>query len=240
MVDRLAGKVAIVTGAARGIGLGIATLMAQEGAAVVACDVIPSEGTFEFARSVHLDVTDEKAWIELVARTERDLGPISILVNNAGVTGPEFLHETSKEEWERVIGVNQTGVFLGMKSTLPSMLRGNGGSIVNISSIIGATAVPGIAAYHASKGAVRTLTKNVAVTYATDGVRANAILPGFIRTAMTSGQDDAVNSVFIDATPLRRIGDPIDIAWAAVFLASDESSFVTGIDLPVDGGYLAC
>lgn len=239
-MDRLAGKVTIVTGASRGIGLGIATLMSKEGATVVACDVIPQEGNCDFARSEHLDVTDESAWIELITRVELEFGPISVLVNNAGVTGPEYLHETTKTEWDRVIGVNQTGVFLGMKSTIPSMLRGGGGSIVNISSIIGAAAVPGLAAYHASKGAVRTLTKNVAVTYATGGVRANAILPGFIRTAMTAGQDDAVNSVFIDATPLRRIGDPIDIAWAAVFLASDEASFVTGIDLPVDGGYLAC
>lgn len=238
-MNRLAGKVALVTGASRGIGRGIAETMAAEGATVIGCDVIPVVGDTAMVRTLHLDVTAESNWNQVVASIEAEFGAVTVLVNNAGVTGPSIVHETSLAEWERIIGVDQTGVFLGMKSVIPSMIRAGGGAIINLSSICGAAAVPGIAAYHAAKGAVLTLTKNAAVTYAGKGVRANSILPGWIRTPMTSGQDDEVNAVFLDATPLNRAGEPNDIAWAAVYLASDESSFVTGIDLPVDGGYLA-
>lgn len=238
-MDRLHGKVALVTGASRGIGRGIAERMAAEGATVVGCDVIPIDGDSALAQSRHLDVTDESAWSEVVADITARFGAVTILVNNAGVTGPSAVHETSLAEWERIVNVDQTGVFLGMRSVIPSMIKEGGGSIINISSVCGAAAVPGIAAYHAAKGAVITLTKNAAVTYAAHGVRANSILPGWIRTPMTTGQDDDINATFLDATPLNRAGEPTDIAWAAVFLASDESSFITGIDLPVDGGYLA-
>lgn len=126
-----------------------------------------------------------------------------------------------------------------MRAVIPAMRAAGGGSIINISSICGAAAVPGIAAYHAAKGAVLTLTKNAAITYAPDLIRANAILPGWIATPMTAGQTDEMNGVFLDATPLGRPGSPADIAGAAVFLASDEAAFITGVDLPVDGGYLA-
>ena len=238
-MDRLKGKVALVTGAARGIGRGIAETMAAEGATVIGADVIPSEGETAMARTVALDVTDEADWVRVVDEVRAEFGAVTVLVNNAGVTGPDVVHELSLAEWDRIIDVDQTGVFLGMKSVIPAMIEAGGGSIVNMSSICGAAAVPGIAAYHAAKGAVLTLTKNAAVSYAHVGIRANSILPGWIRTPMTSGQDDAVNAVFLDATPLARAGVPEDIAWAAVYLASDESSFVTGIDLPVDGGYLA-
>lgn len=238
-MDRLKGKVALVTGAARGIGRGIAETMAAEGATVIGADVIPSEGETAMARTVALDVTDEADWARVVDEVRAEFGAVTVLVNNAGVTGPDVVHELSLAEWDRIIDVDQTGVFLGMKSVIPAMIEAGGGSIVNMSSICGAAAVPGIAAYHAAKGAVLTLTKNAAVSYAHVGIRANSILPGWIRTPMTSGQDDAVNAVFLDATPLARAGVPEDIAWAAVYLASDESSFVTGIDLPVDGGYLA-
>jgi len=238
-MDRLAGKVALVTGASRGIGRGIAETMAAEGATVVGCDVLPFEGDTGLVRFEHLDVTDEAQWIGLVDTVRSELGAVTVLVNNAGVTGPDPVHELSLAEWERIVAVDQTGVFLGMKAVIPGMIAAGGGSIVNISSICGAAAVPGIAAYHAAKGAVLTLTKNAAVTYAPHKVRANAILPGWIRTPMTAGQTDDVNGVFLDATPLQRAGEPADIAWAAVYLASDESSFVTGADLPVDGGYLA-
>ncbi|KAA9105533.1 SDR family NAD(P)-dependent oxidoreductase [Microbacterium rhizomatis] len=237
-MNRLAGKVAIVSGASRGIGAGIAEAMAAEGAHVIGCDILAFSSDHLAATRV-LDVTDETSWLEIVADVQDTWGPVSILVNNAGITSPEAVHETSLEVWERVVGVDQTGVFLGMKAAIPSMRRGGGGAIVNVSSICGAAAVPGIAAYHAAKGAVLTMTKNAAITYAPDGIRANAILPGWIATPMTAGQTDAVNTVFLEATPLARPGTPADVAGAAVFLASDESDFITGVDLPVDGGYLA-
>ncbi len=238
-MGRLDGKVALVTGAARGIGRAIAETFAAEGALVAAADVIPLEGDSRTSLFRHLDVTDESAWIEVVQSVHDTLGAINILVNNAGVTGPDPIHTLTLAEWNRIIGVDQTGVFLGIKSTIPSMRVANGGSIINISSICGAAAVPGIAAYHAAKGAVLTITKNTAVTYSQEGIRANAILPGWIKTPMTAGQDDATNAVFTDATPIPRPGNPEDIAWGAVYLASDESSFVTGVELPIDGGYLA-
>jgi NAD(P)-dependent dehydrogenase (short-subunit alcohol dehydrogenase family) len=238
-MERLAGKVVLVTGASRGIGRGIAETMAGEGATVIGCDVLAVEGDTRMAAALSLDVTDEADWRRVVSEIEGRFAPVDVLVNNAGVTGPNSLHDLGLAEWERIIAVDQTGVFLGMKVVIPSMRKRDGGSIVNISSILGAAAVPGIAAYHAAKGAVLTLTKNAAVSYAAEGIRANAILPGWIRTPMTAGQEDDVNAVFLDATPIQRAGDPDDIAWAAVYLASDEASFVTGIDLPVDGGYLA-
>ena len=237
-MNRLHGKVALVTGASRGIGAGIARAMAAEGAIVVGCDVRPFSAD-ELAECRTLDVLDEAGWSDAIAHVTEVHGAPDILVNNAGVTGPSDIVGTSLEEWERITGIDQTGVFLGMRAVIPAMRERGSGSIVNISSICGAAAVPGIAAYHAAKGAVLTLTKNAAVTYAEHGIRANAILPGWIQTPMTAGQSDEVNSGFLDATPLGRPGTPADVAGAAVFLASDEAGFVTGIDLPVDGGYLA-
>lgn len=234
----LDGKVAIVTGASRGIGEGIAIALAAAGATVVGCDVLEF-GEHQLASTAQLDVTDESQWNSVVASVTKEFGAPTILINNAGVTLPSDVLETSLADWERVIGVDQTGVFLGMKAVIPAMRAAGGGSIVNISSICGAAAVAGIAAYHAAKGAVLTLTKNAAVTYASDGIRANAILPGWIATPMTANQAEEINDGFRSATPLARPGSPADVAAAAVFLASDEASFVTGVDLPVDGGYLA-
>jgi len=237
-MPRLHGKIALITGASRGIGEGIASAMSDEGAIVIGCDVIPFHSD-ALDSCETLDVCDEQAWIQLVSRITAAYGAPNILVNNAGVTGSDTIENSTLEDWERIIAVDQTGVFLGMKTVLPGMLANGGGSIINIASILSSVAVPGIAAYHAAKGAVLTLTKNAAVTYAISNVRANAILPGWIATPMTAGQTDEVNDVFLEATPLRRPGTPKDIAGAAVFLASDEASFVTGVDFPVDGGYLA-
>lgn len=238
-MGRLDGKTAVVTGAAGGIGRSTAELFATEGARVVAVDTGAAEPFVGNIAFEQMDVTDEQGWAHLAQRTEAQFGSIDILVNNAGVTGYDAVHDLGIAEWGRIIGVNQTGVFLGMRAVLPAMRRRASGSIVNISSVCGAAAVPGLAAYHASKGAVLLMTKNAAISYATEGIRANAILPGWIRTPMTMAQADALNQGFISATPMQRGAEPIDVALAALFLASDESSYVTGVDLPVDGGYLA-
>lgn len=233
------GKVAVVTGAAGGIGRGVAELFAEQGASVVALDVQQIEPfAFDIERQ-RLDVRSEAAWTALGESLSTRYGRLDVLVNNAGVTGFEAVHELAEDEWQRVVGINQTAVFLGMRCAIPLMQRSGGGSIVNISSICGQRAVPGLAAYHASKGAVLLMTKNAAVTYAADGIRANAILPGWIRTPMTLAQADELNDAFIQATPMRRGAEPRDVAYGALYLACDESSYVTGVDLPVDGGYLA-
>jgi 3alpha(or 20beta)-hydroxysteroid dehydrogenase len=230
---RLTGKVAVVTGAASGIGQATAELFAEEGAAVVATDVRAGSDL------VPLDVSSEEDWRRVVTEAEREHGRLDILVNNAGIGAAEGIAESTLESWNRVIAVAQTGAFLGMREAIPVMRRGGGGSIVNISSIWGVTAVPGLAAYHAAKGAVRTLTKNAAVSYAQDGIRVNSVHPGFVDTPMTQANDPQINAAIIAAAPLGRAGRPSEIAYACLFLASDESSFVTGVELPVDGGYLA-
>lgn len=237
-MNRLLGKVAIVTGAARGIGRGIADAMAGEGATVIGCDVASFESEKYVACEV-LDVVDESRWHELVAGVTQRFGSPTVLVNNAGIAGQSDVVDCTLEEWNRVISVDQTGVFLGMKAVIPAMKTAGGGSIINISSICGAVAIPGAVAYHAAKAGVILLTKNAAVTYARDGIRANVILPGSIITPMTQGQPEELNSLFIDATPLGRQAVPSEVGWAAVFLASEEASFITGVELPVDGGYLA-
>ena len=160
-------------------------------------------------------------------------------MNNAGIIAYQLLDELSRADWERVIAVNQTGVFLGMREVLPSMLGNGCGSIINVSSIWGNAAVAGAHAYHATKGAVRTMSKNAAITYAGRGVRINSLHPGFIATPLTDAQAPEVNEFVVGMTPMGRAGQPREIAYAAVFLASDESSFMTGAELVVDGGYLA-
>ncbi|WBP95769.1 glucose 1-dehydrogenase [Mycolicibacterium neoaurum] len=237
-MGRLAGKVAIVTGAAGGIGLAIAKRCADEGAEVIATDV-SGPADIDSIRVLAQDVTSPDRWDEIIDSAESAYGRVDILVNNAGVAGYQDIENSSVSEWERIIGVNQTGVLYGMRAAIPAMRRTGGGAIVNVSSICGAAAVPGISAYHASKGAVITMTKNAAITYAAERIRANVILPGWIPTPMTLAQTDEVNNRYLDHTPLAGVADPDDIAWGAVFLASDEAKFITGIELPIDGGYLA-
>ena len=235
----LTGRVALVTGAAQGIGHAVATALAEAGATVTATDVRDQSDLGDHIRTRSHDVTDAARWAEIVDEIRDEHGRLDILVNNAGVSGYDQLHELSLEEWNRIVAINQTGVMLGMKHALGMMRPARSGAIVNISSICGATSVHGVAAYHASKHAVLTMTKNAAVSYAREGIRANAVLPGWIRTPLTLSQTDELNGAFLDATPMGVGGEPADVADAVCFLVSDRARFVTGVDLPVDGGYLA-
>jgi NAD(P)-dependent dehydrogenase (short-subunit alcohol dehydrogenase family) len=235
---RLGGKVAVVTGAASGIGQAIATLFAEEGATVYATDIAPGESGKGIIYSRH-DVTSDEQWRDIVAQVEREQGRLSILVNNAGIVGSyEGLETVSLDGYNRIIAVNQTGVFLGMRHCAPLMRKGSAGSIINISSIWGLVGAPGVAPYQASKGAVTLMTKNAAMTFA-PVIRTNSIHPGIIWTPLIERQDPAISQSLVDVTPLGRMGQPREIAYAALFLASDESSYVTGTELVVDGGYTA-
>jgi NAD(P)-dependent dehydrogenase (short-subunit alcohol dehydrogenase family) len=245
---RLDGKIAIVTGAARGIGAAIATRFVEEGAAVLIVDRLAEEGaaTAQSIRAsghrcefIEADVTDEAAWEAITASCESAHGAANVLVNNAGVNRYQPLIEETLEGWHEVIAANLTSVFLGMRAAIPGMIAAGGGSIVNISSTWGLVAAESAAAYHASKGGVTLLTKNAAVTYAAQGIRANSIHPGPVNTIMLVGMTEADVAVELAKQPMGRVADPDEIATAAVYLASDGASFVTGVALPVDGGYTA-
>lgn len=241
MAGRLSGLVTVVTGSSSGIGRGIADEFERQGAVVHAADVtMPETPQTSKSRVEHeLDVRDEQQWIELMRGILEDHGRIDVLVNNAGVGGRRSFAEEDRAEWDRIVSVNQLGTFLGMRTVIPGMTERGHGAVVNISSIFGSRAVAGSAAYHASKAAVLGLTRSGAMTYARAGVRVNAILPGWIRTPLTEGQPESTNRQFIEDTALGHGGEPADVAMAAVYLASDEARFVTGVALPVDGGYLA-
>jgi NAD(P)-dependent dehydrogenase (short-subunit alcohol dehydrogenase family) len=238
-MNRLHGKVAIVTGAGRGIGRAIADLFAHEGATVIATSQNPHADFGSGIEFVQQDVADPAGWDSLVEEVLTTHGRIDVLVNNAGIIAYEGLDELTLEDWNRVIAVNQTGVWLGMRAVVPGMLEHGGGSIINVSSIWGNAAVSGAHAYHATKGAVRTMSKNAAITYATTGIRVNSLHPGFIATPLTDAQAPEVNEFVIGMTPMGRAGTGEEIAFGALFLASDESSFMTGSELVIDGGYLA-
>ncbi len=233
---RLAGKVAIVTGAASGIGHAIATMFAEQGATVYAADI--AEGTFDKKiQTAKLDVSKEEQWKDLLARVKKEQGKLQVLVNNAGIVGTyDPIDTVSMDDYNRIIAINQTGVFLGMRHCAPLMKEGGAGSIINISSIWGLVGAPGVSPYQASKGAVTVMTKNAAMTFA-PAIRANSIHPGIIWTPLIERQDPAISQALVDVTPLKRMGQPKEIAYAALFLASDEASYVTGTQLVVDGGY---
>ena len=238
---RLQGKVAFVTGAGRGIGLATTELFAEEGATVVGgvrdIDAVESQGGVEFAQ---LDVTSRDQWESLMQDIVDRHGHLDVLVNNAGIIDYSAIDDCDLETgWDQVIATNQTGVLLGMRAALTHMRANGGGSIINVSSIWGIVAVPGLIGYHASKGAVRHMTKNAAITYATENIRVNSICPGFIDTPLTAAQDPAINEAVVAATPMGRAGRAREIAYGAVYLASDEASFVTGAELVIDGGYIA-
>jgi len=238
-MNRLEGKVAVVTGAARGMGHAVAELFADEGATVVATDVVEPEPYVGKVDFLHLDVTSEPEWRGVIAQVAETHGRLDVLVNNAGIIAYEPLDELDMNAWQRVIAVNMTGVWLGMKHAVPVMKRSGRGSIVNFSSIWGNAAVPGAHAYHATKGAVRNMTKNAAMTYVKDGIRVNSVHPGFIDTPLTEAQDPGVNAYVIGMTPMGRAGKPVEVANGVLFLASNEASYVTGAELVIDGGYLA-
>lgn len=234
----LEGRVAIVSGGARGMGAAEVELFASEGAHVVAGDVLDAEGQAlaeglgDAVRYVHLDVTQEGDWAAAVSAAEEAFGPVSALVNNAGIVLMGPLEQTSLEDFHRVIGINLVGVFLGIRSVIPSMRRAGGGAIVNISSTAGLMGYSGIPAYVASKWGVRGLTKAAALELSADGIRVNSIHPGPIRTPMTDGMGDEM----VTTQPIPRWGEPIEVARMALFLASDMSSFSTGSEFVVDGG----
>lgn len=237
---RLQGKVALITGAASGIGHSVAELFFKEGATVIASDIaaprVPHSAGIETKK---LDVTSEAEWKTGVSEIIKKHGRIDILINNAGIIAYEPLHELDLANWQKMIAVDQTGVFLGMREVVPVMRQKKSGSIVNISSIWGSAAVAGGHSYHAVKGAVRNMSKNAAMTYVADGIRVNSVHPGFIDTPLTQAQAPDLNDLVIAATPMKRGGQPIEIAYGCLFLASDEASYVTGTELVIDGGYLA-
>jgi 3alpha(or 20beta)-hydroxysteroid dehydrogenase len=166
-------------------------------------------------------------------------GRVDVLVNNAGIAVYDAVHDSSTESWRKILGVNQDGCFFGMREVIPHMKAQKAGSIINVSSVWGAAAVSGAHAYHATKGAMVMMSKNAAMTYVSDGIRVNSILPGFIDTPLTQAQNPAINAYVIGLTPMKRAGTPLEIANGCLFLASDESSFMTGAELVIDGGYLA-
>jgi NAD(P)-dependent dehydrogenase (short-subunit alcohol dehydrogenase family) len=255
-MERLAGRVALITGAASGIGKATAQRLVAEGAAVMVTDindeggkVVASElGARGRAAYQHLDVVSEQEWQQAVAGTVEQFGGLDILVNNAGVHGePGPLEETSLESWERSIAILQTGVFLGMKHAAPALLKSEHASVINISSIFGASGGFGSSpAYHAAKGAVRILTKTAALHWAQQGIRVNSVHPGFIDTPLLhpdstrdQHQSDLLHQAILDVTPMGRLGRPEEVAAGVAYLASDDATFSTGSELYIDGGYLA-
>jgi NAD(P)-dependent dehydrogenase (short-subunit alcohol dehydrogenase family) len=246
-MGRLAGKIAFITGAASGIGLACARRFAAEGAAVVGADLHRADAWSEVeatapASAFHvLDVRDETAQQAAVAAIVADHGRVDVLVTAAGVAGGGPVHLVSLAEWQRVQDINLTGTFLSAKAVLPSMVAQRSGSIITVASVEGIEGCEGGSTYNASKGGVVLLTKNLASDYGAAGVRANAICPGFIETPMFHSVIDPLpyKDEIRRQHKLRRFGRPEEIAGAAFFLASDDSSFVTGVALPVDGGYVA-
>jgi len=256
-MDRLRDKVCIVTGAALGIGRACALRLAQEGARVALFDVLDAEGAAleaelraagHAARYWHVDVSREDEVARAVDEAAAEFGGLHVLVNNAGISGSTRpTHEVTEAEWDRVQAVNVKGVLFCAKHAIPHLRRAGGGSIVNLSSIYGLVGAADVPAYHAAKGAVRLMSKTDAMLYAPDRIRVNSVHPGYVWTPMVEHHLRASGATDLAAArdevgrlhPLGHMGEPDDIAWGVVYLASDESKFVTGSELVIDGGYTA-
>ena len=249
--DRLAGKVALVTGGARGMGASEAQLFVEEGAKVVISDVLDDAGNEtavrispdgSSCRYVHHDVTNEADWADALAFTLQAFGRVDILVNNAGIFERGTVMDTSLQDYMRTVNINQVGVFLGMKTLAPHMVERGSGSMINISSVAGLDGTPGFLAYGASKWAVRGMTRGVAKELAPFGVRVNSIHPGIIDTNMLQTFDQAgegVREMVRARIPLGYEAEPIHVARMALYLASDDSAYSTGSEFKVDGGWSA-
>ena len=239
-------RVALITGGASGIGRATVDRLAADGVTVVIADIADEPGEAaagelrdrgSSASYLHLDVSDESSWAEAVSAIARDHGRLDILVNNAGIGDLDPIETTTLATYDRVVAITQTSVFLGMKATAELLKKSGAGAVVNVSSVFGIVGGFGVSpAYAAAKGAVRTITKNVALLWATQGVRVNSIHPGFIETPILGETDRAS---LVDVTPMGRVGTPEEVAEAIVFLASPAASFITGAELAVDGGYVA-
>jgi NAD(P)-dependent dehydrogenase (short-subunit alcohol dehydrogenase family) len=239
---KLQGRLAVVTGAYRGIGRACAEALVREGATVIATDILAGDPGYEVAGITYrqCDVGSEADWEAIADEIRKGAGTIDILVNAAGVAPTKSgAHDISMADWDFILRVNQTGVMLGMRMATAMMLGRGPLSIVNISSIWGLVGGSGQIAYHASKGAVINMTRNVAITYAKQSIRANAILPGLIDTEMVRAQKPEMNAATLALTPMGRIGLPEEVAKGVVFFASDDASFITGAILPIDGGFTA-
>jgi len=248
MKRRLEGKVAIISGGGRGLGLATATLFAREGASVVIGQRDRAEGEqavtgihAEGGRAcfVHLDVTQEESWRRTIDTAMETFGRLDILVNNAGVLQMEGVEELPQAVWDRTIAVNQTGTWLGMKAAIPAMRKTGGGSIVNVASIAGLIGHGKVFAYQASKGAVVIMSKSAAIQYAHERIRVNTVIPGPADTAMFSHVERALAQQVQDQIPLGRIAQPEEVAYGMLYLASDEAGYVTGTELVIDGGFTA-
>ncbi|MSQ12779.1 MAG: glucose 1-dehydrogenase [Dehalococcoidia bacterium] len=268
MPGRVQGKVALITGSARGLGAACATVLAREGAKVVVTDILDDDGERRAALIrecggdaiyVHLNVLVRTEWQHAVERAVQTYGRLDVLVNNVGGGGAALagaasgaagvplsalgnIEQATKESWERVQDVNATSTFLGTQAVVPLMRRQASGCIINISSVYGIVGSQGAAAYHAAKGAVRLFTKATAMQLAKDGIRVNSIHPGHTKSyglVSRTWMDDQRREELLPKYPLGRLGEPEDIGYGALFLASDASSFITGVELVIDGGYTA-
>ncbi|MQF69132.1 glucose 1-dehydrogenase [SAR202 cluster bacterium AD-804-J14_MRT_500m] len=247
---RLQNKVAIITGASRGQGAAEARLFSKEGAKVVVADILESEGQKVVddindgggeAIFIKLDISMEENWTRAINTTIAKFKKIDILINNAAIVILAMLEDTTLQMWDKQMSINARGAFLGTKAVVPAMRQAGGGSIVNVSSLGSHIALPGLSAYAASKGAMRIFTKSTAVEFATDGIRANSVHPGTIRTPMVEEylKDPEYVRIRMQNCPLGRVAEPEEIAYGVLYLASDEASYVTGSELIIDGGRAA-